>query len=61
MPGDVDAVVLGGVDGERAPAAADVEHALALLAGASLVQTSSSLVSCASSSVFAPRDQIAHE
>ena len=28
---------------------------------ASLVQTSSSLVSCASSSVVAPRDQIAHE
>ena len=29
--GDVDAVALGGVDGERAPAAADVEHALAAL------------------------------
>jgi hypothetical protein len=26
-----------------------------------LVQTSSRFVSCASSSVFAPRDQIAHE
>ena len=29
--GDVDAVRLRGVDGERAPAAADVEHAVALL------------------------------
>ena len=29
--GDVDAVALGGVDGERAPAAADVEHTLAPL------------------------------
>ena len=31
MPTHLDAVVLGGVDGEAAPAAADVEHALALL------------------------------
>ena len=46
--------------GERAPAAADVEHPLAGLQR-QLLHTSSSLVRCASSSVSAPRDQTAHE
>ena len=59
-PGDVDAVALRGVDRERAPAAADVEHVLAALE-LELRQTSSCLASCASSSVVAPREKIAHE
>ena len=48
----------GGVDREAAPAAADVEHPLAG-PQAELVQTSSSLASCASSSVRAPREKSA--
>ena len=42
--GDVHAVLARGVQGERAPAAADVEHALARLRARACVQTSSSLV-----------------
>ena len=61
MPGDVHAVLARRVDRERAPAAADVEHALARPSGRACVQTSSSLVRCASSSVCAPREKIAHE
>ena len=49
----VHTVVRGGVEREAAPAAADVEHALAGLS-ASFVQTSSSFASWASSSVVAP-------
>ena len=58
--GDVDAVALGGVDGERAPAAADVEHVLAPLE-AELLADELELGLLRLLEVEAPREKIAHE
>ena len=54
------AVALGGVDANE-PQPQPTSSTRSPSFSASFVQTRSRLVYCASSSVFAPRDQIAHE